>query len=39
MVTWYGINYAGTQATQWKYAVELSKQRESRAGLVRVPLF
>ena len=29
-VTWYGINYTGTQMTQWD---------ESRAGLVRVLLF
>ena len=33
-VTWYGINYAGTQTTQWDF-----KTKESRAGLVRVPLF
>ena len=34
LVTWYGINYAGTQATQWNF-----KTKESRVGLVRVPLF
>ena len=31
-VTWYGINYGGTQGTQWD-----SKTKESRAGLLRVP--
>ena len=33
-VTWYGINYAGAQATQWEF-----KTKESQGGLVRVPLF
>ena len=34
-VTWYGINYAGTQVTRWYF-----QKKESRAGLlVRVPLF
>ena len=33
-VTWYGINYAGTQ---WRNGT--FKTKESRAGLVRVPLF
>ena len=33
-VTWYRINYTGTQMTQWDF-----KTKESRAGLVRVPLF
>ena len=33
-VTWYGINYAGTQITQGTF-----KTKESRAGLKRVPLF
>ena len=33
-VTWYRINYAGTQITQWDFQTQ-----ESRAGLVRVSLF
>ena len=33
-VTWYGINYTGTQMTQRDL-----QTKESRAGLVRVPLF
>ena len=33
-VTWHGINYTGTQITQWDF-----QKKESRAGLVRVPLF
>ena len=33
-VTWYGINYAGTQATHREF-----KTKESQGGLVRVPLF
>jgi len=35
-VTWYGINYAGTQVTLPKSYT--SKTKESWAGLVRVPL-
>ena len=38
MATWYGINYAGTQATQWKYAWNF-RNKGSRAELVPVPLF
>ena len=34
LVTWHGINYAGTQITSGT-----SKTKESQAGLVRVPLF
>ena len=62
-VTWYGINYTGTQMTQWDFqnkgksgwtgkssfvlkvpmrhlrpSVIYSVPKESRAGLVRVPL-
>ena len=33
-VTWYGINSAGTQVTQWDL-----QNKGIPAGLVRVPLF
>ena len=33
-VTWYRINHAVTQITQWDF-----QAKESRVGLVRIPLF
>ena len=33
-VTWYGMNYAGTQMAQWDF-----QNKGKSAGLVRVPLF